>query len=696
MKMRPASLFLSRPTPTCTALSLLPLFLLAFYALRHHHGGAGPGNADRFHRAFLSSAANATLAAYLRALTLRPHVAGTPPSLDAVRLVRSHFESLGLETHVASFAPLLSYPVHASLAAHFPNGTSVDLPLTEPGLAPDAVVPYHAYSPSGSAVRARAVFVNYGREEDYAALAAAGAEVEGCVAVVRRGPLSRGDVVRAAESKGVAAVLMYTEADAASSRRGVERGTVMRGLGDPLSPGWAGVEGGEALVLDADEGEVAARFPKIPSMPVSVECAEMILASLEGSPVPPEWTETMGFRVQGVGPGPTALNFTYQGEKKVAKIHNVYAVIRGLEEPDRYILLGNHRDAWTYGAVDPNSGTAALLDIARRYARMMHEGWNPWRSIILCSWDAEEFGMIGSTEWVEQNLMTLGSKAVAYLNVDCAVQGPGFFARATPQLDELLIEITKKVKDPDNKEATVYEMWTKANGGINIQRLSGIDSDYAPFLQYAGIPSVDMYYGKDFPVYHTAYDTYDWMVNHADPLFQRHVAAAGLWGLLALRLADDLILPFNYLSYANQLQGYVDILINLLEGNISVHPLTSSIQELVLAAKEVELEAEKLSTEQMTGELKVLRRRALNDRLMLAERGFLDADGLPYGRWFKHLVYGPSDYRSKTSFFPGIAEAIWRSAGTKSGEGRASIQHEIWRVARAIQRVADVLGGRPL
>ncbi|KAI6673937.1 hypothetical protein NL676_001843 [Syzygium grande] len=690
MKIRPSSLFPSKPTPACTALSILALFLLSLFAFHHHHHHGGghdpPGNADRFRRAFLSSASNATLAAYLRSLTLRPHVAGTPPSLDTARLVRTHFQSLGLDTRVARFAPVLSYPVRASLAAHFPNGTSVDLPLAEPGLGPDAVVPYHAYSPSGSAARAPAVFANYGREEDYAALAAAGVEV--------KGELSRGDAVRAAEAKGVAAVLMYTEVDAASSRRGVERGTVMRGVGDPASPGWAGVEGGEALGLEDEE--VSARFPRIPSVPVSAECAEMILASLEGGPAPPEWTETLGFKVRGVGPGPTALNFTYQGEKKVATIHNVFAVIRGLEEPDRYILLGNHRDAWTYGAVDPNSGTAALLDIARRYALMMRMGWNPRRSIILCSWDAEEFGMIGSTEWVEQNLMILGSKAVAYLNVDCAVQGPGFFARATPQLDELLIEITKQVKDSDNKEATVYEMWTKADGGVNIKRLSGIDSDYAPFLQYAGIPSVDMYYGKDFPVYHTAYDTYDWMVNHGDPLFQRHVAAAGVWGLLALRLADDLILPFNYLSYANQLQGYVNILINLLEGNISVHPLTLSIQAIVSVAKEVELEAEKLSVERMTGELGVLRRRALNDRLMLAERGFLDADGLPYGRWFKHLVYGPSDYRSKTSFFPGIGEAIWRSMGMRSREGQAAIQHEIWRVARAIQRVADVLGGQLL
>lgn len=154
------------------------------------------------------------------------------------------------------------------------------------------------------------MFANYGREEDYAALAAAGVEVKGCVAVVRRGELSRGDAVRAAEAKGVAAVLMYTEVDAASSRRGVERGTVMRGVGDPASPGWPGVEGGEALGLEDEE--VSARFPRIPSVPVSAECAEMILASLKGGPAPPEWTETLGFKVRGVGPGPTALNFTYQ------------------------------------------------------------------------------------------------------------------------------------------------------------------------------------------------------------------------------------------------------------------------------------------------------------------------------------------------------------------------------------------------
>ncbi|KAL6332084.1 hypothetical protein AAG906_020765 [Vitis piasezkii] len=240
---------------------------------------------------------------------------------------------------------------------------------------------------------------------------------------------------------------------------------------------------------------------------------------------------------------------------------------------------------------------------------------------------------IGSTEWVEQNLLNLGSKVVAYLNVDCAVQGPGFFAGATPQLDNLLIEVAKKVQDPDSESMTIYDNWMITNKVINIQRLSGVDSDFAPLLQHAGVPSVDLYYGRDFPVYHTAFDSYNWMTNHGDPLFQRHVAVAGVWGLLALRLADDPILPFNCVSYTEQLWNYRNLLRNLVKGNVSLHPITASIQELASAAEEAEGEAKERNSEFL-----ILKKRTLNDRLMLAERGFLDADGLQGRKWFKHLV----------------------------------------------------------
>ncbi|XP_061372119.1 probable glutamate carboxypeptidase AMP1 [Gastrolobium bilobum] len=691
MMAKPTTVFATKPSPLSLFVVILILCILGFYVLHHPHSSAPSStsqNASHFQNLFLSTSSNSTISSYLRALTLHPHLAGTKPASDTTRYVLNHFTSLGLHAHTATYKTLLSYPLRSSITAHFSNGSYVDLPLTEPA-GPGVVPAYHAYSPSGSAF-ARVVFVNYGGEKDYHALGLLGVNVSGCIVLARRGGgLGRSAVVEMAEANGAVAVLVYGDGDTWS--KGFERGHVMRGIGDPLSPGWAGVDGGESLGLE--DSEVLKRFPKIPSMPLSSEIANSILYSLGGAPVPLEWRGTLRSKVMHVGPGPTILNFTYQGEKKMATIQNVFAVIKGSEEPDRYVLLGNHRDAWTYGAVDPSSGTASLLDIARRFSILSSSGWEPKRTIILCSWDAEEFGMIGSTEWVEQNLINLGSKAVAYLNVDCAVQGPGFFVRSTPQLDSLILEVTKKVKDPDSEGVSVYENWAAAGGDNNIQRLSGVDSDYAPFVQHAGVPSIDMYYGRDFPVYHTAFDSYNWMTEYGDPFFLRHVAVTGVWGLLALHLADDSILPFDYVSYANELQLYKNILSNLLDQQISLHPLTMSIQEFASAAKEANNESKKLRLQETAGCFVDMKKRAFNDRLMLAEKGFLDADGLKGRKWFKHLVFGPSNDHERLDFFPGITDSITRSTGIIERERLTAVQHEIWRVARAIQRAASALRG---
>ncbi|XP_072054078.1 probable glutamate carboxypeptidase AMP1 isoform X2 [Arachis hypogaea] len=689
----PTNAITGKPSPLETFVAILVLCILGFYTLYYPY----PVSTSTAIDLFLSSASNSTISSYLRSLTLHPHLAGTKLAADTTRLVINHFRSLNLPTHTTTYTTLLSYPLHSSVSLHFPNGSVLNLPLTEPVHFSDqtgqpVVQPYHAYSPSGSAY-ARAVFVNYGRERDYRALRAQGVHVSGCVVVVRKGGgLGRGAVVEKAEENGAVAVLVYGDGD--TWRDGFERGHVMRGVGDPLSPGWAGVDGGETLGLD--DSEVSKRFPKIPSLPLSAEVAETVLGSLGGAPVPLEWRGTLGSKVRHVGPGPTMLNFSYQGEKKVATIQNVFAVIKGCEEPDRYVLLGNHRDAWTFGAVDPSSGTAALLDIARRFSILLGSGWTPRRSIILCSWDAEEFGMVGSTEWVEQNLINLSPKAVAYLNVDCAVQGPGLFVGSTPQLDNLIVEVTKKVKDPDSEGASIYENWAVTGEDYNIQRLSAVDSDFAPFVQHAGVPSIDVYYGRDFPVYHTAYDSYNWMTEYGDPFFQRHVAVTGIWGLLALHLADDSILPFNYVSYANQLLSYKNKLSNLLDQQVSLHPLTMSIQEFASAAKQVDDESKQLRLQETAGDIVDMKKRALNDRLILAEKGFLDADGLHGRQWFKHLVFGPPrDQENKLDFFPGIADSITQgsSKATSERERVAAIQHEIWRVARAIQTAASALKG---
>ncbi|XP_058085241.1 probable glutamate carboxypeptidase AMP1 isoform X3 [Magnolia sinica] len=605
-----ASILTTRPSLPYTLLFLILLCLAGYYTFHRHHSHPSPSpsqynsqNARLFQALFLNASSNATISSFLHSLTLHPHLAGTPPALKSVQYVRGQLQASGLKTHVTEYKALLSYPARASLSAHFSNGSSADLFLREVGQSGPIVAPYHAYSPSGS-VFARAVFVNYGREEDYRELGALGVSVSGCVAVARRGSISRGGVVERAEKEGAVALLLYAEGV------GIERGTVMRGSGDPLTPGWAAVEGGEILGLE--DVEVLKRFPKIPSMPISTENARMILGSLGGPQVPDGWRDTLLDKGIRVGEGPTFLNLTYK---------------------------------------------------------------------------------IGSTEWVEQNLENLASKAVAYLNVDCAVQGPGFFASATPQLDNLLVEVTKQIKDPDSEGMTVYQTWVAANRNINVGRLSGMDSDFAAFVQHAGIASVDLYYGKDFPVYHTAFDSYDWMKKNGDPLFHRHVAVAGIWGLLALRLADDPILPFDYHSYAAQLQEHTKALSVLLDSDISLRPIKASIQELVAAANGIQ-ELKKLGEQESMENPLELWRRALNDRLMLAERGFLGADGLKGRRWFKHLVYGPpNDHESKLSFFPGIADAISRGAKITKTERQSDVQHEIWRVARAIQRAAMVLRG---
>lgn len=301
----------SKPSALCTFLLLIILCILGFYSLHYPHSteiNPNAQNALRFRQTFLSSATNYTIAAYLRALTLHPHLAGTAPSLATVNYVVSHFKNLNLQTHTAQYKTLLSYPTHSSLSAHFTNGTVHDLSLSEPSNENDdddaaAVVrPYHAYSPSGTAF-AKAVFVNYGRDVDFEAIKELNVSVKGCVVIARRGDLPRGMVVQKAEENGAVAVLLYTEGEEV---KGFERGTVMSGVGDPLTPGWAAVDDAESLELE--DTQVLKRFPKIPSMPLSFRAAQLILDSLGGAPPPEIWRVDL----RAVGPGPTILNFTYQ------------------------------------------------------------------------------------------------------------------------------------------------------------------------------------------------------------------------------------------------------------------------------------------------------------------------------------------------------------------------------------------------
>ncbi|KAL5223380.1 hypothetical protein ABZP36_028093 [Zizania latifolia] len=699
------------PRRAVTRLNPLALLVAAAFAASYHFLVAP--SPSYYHSLFLSLGSNDTAAAHLRALTLRPHLAGTEANARAAAHVVSALSSLNFPTHVAPYSVLLSYPIHRSLSLSAPGRGTTPFALvqdTYPGdpyaaVSAEAVPTFLAYASSGS-VAAEVFYANYGRPEDFAYLASRGVNVTGKVALARYGKVYRGDIVINARNAGAAAAVIYTDAkDYAAGKAfpdgpwmpptGVQIGSTFKGVGDPTTPMWASSEGCERMSVA--EAMATDDMPQIPALPVSGRDGEAILQLIGGDVAPEDWQGGDGAPVYRLGPGPTVLNLTYAGNETMATIQNVISVIEGKEEPERYIILGNHRDAWTFGAVDPNSGTAALLELAHRFSELQKKGWRPRRTIILCNWDAEEYGLVGSTEWVEENRAVLTSRTVAYLNVDSAVYGAGFYASATPQLDELLKEASKQVQNPDNETESLYDLWMASDSSSLIGRLGGGGSDYSAFVQHIGIPSVDMSMGSGYPVYHSLYDDFVWMEKFGDPLFRRHVAVASIWGLVALRLSDEEILPFNYSIYAVELEnGAIDINERLLGVPVSLSPLQKSIEEFKRAALKVDSELKALHTWKIwpssrTNPLKV---RDLNERLMMTERAFTEREGLSGRPWYKHLIYAPSlhdDYGAQV--YPGVDDAIQMAERTNTSESWRSVQHEIYRLARVINQASLVLSG---
>nr|XP_016451838.1 PREDICTED: probable glutamate carboxypeptidase 2 isoform X1 [Nicotiana tabacum] len=668
-----------------------------------------------YHSLFISDSLsdNSSIANNLYSLTKRPHVAGSKANAEAATYVLSILSSCNIKSHVTSYDVALTYPVSRSLIL---TPSSSEKPIkfgliqeiyeNDPyaDVANEVLPTFHAYARSGTAT-GPVVYANYGRVEDYATLFEMGVNVSNTVVLARYGKIYRGDIVHNAYAAGAIGVLIFTDKkdyggvkwfpdDKWMPPSGVQVGSVYDGTGDPTTPGWPST--GECERLTNEEVDDSGNVPLIPSLPISSADGDAIIRTIGGKEANVDWQGGKESPIYRVGPGPAIANLSYEGQQVISTIQNVIGVIEGEEEPDRFVILGNHRDAWTFGAVDPNSGTAALLEIAQRLEKLQKKGWRPRRTIVLCNWDAEEYGLIGSTEWVEENRELLASRVIAYLNVDCAVQAGHFRASATPQLDELIIQVAQQVQDPDNSSQTIYQSWLGSGNDTTVQvrmlgRLGGAGSDYAAFVQHIGIPALDLSFGNGYPVYHSMYDDFVWMKKFGDPMFHRHVAVASVWGLLALRLADDEVLPFNYLTYAYELQKSAE----QLEAEISVNgiklvPLYASIEKLRKAAIKIEDDIKALKAKRSWESV-----RELNDRLIMTERAFTDKDGLSSRTWYKHLIYAPArqdDYGSNS--FPGVSDAIEKAKSLKSTDSWRSVQHEVWRVARAITQASLVLSGR--
>jgi len=447
---------------------------------------------------------------------------------------------------------------------------------------------FNGYSASGDAT-AEVVYAHHGLPADYQRLRSEGVSAEGKIVIARYGGSFRGVKAKVAEENQAAALIIYSDPEDDGYHggdtypdgpwrpaSGVQRGSVLYIFhypGDPTTPDGPSVAGAPRIA-PAD----ATNMTHLPVLPLSYADARIILENLSGPVAPREWQGGLPFTYH-LGPGPAKVRLRVRMDHAIKPVWNVVAKIRGAERPDEVIVLGNHRDAWTYGGVDPNSGTTAMLEMARGLGALLRTGWRPRRSLWLCSWDAEEQGLIGSTEWTEKHAAELQQKAVAYLNLDSAVAGDRFGASAVPSLKEFLREVAADVADP--KGGSVLERANQrlrerlqrgvvpgrapsdgtepkpiAERRIDIGNL-GSGSDYTAFLDHLGIPATNFGFGGDYGVYHSIFDNHRWMKEFGDPEFLYHVAAARYYGLQALRLAQADLLPFDYQAYGQEIQKYV-------------------------------------------------------------------------------------------------------------------------------------------
>ena len=663
----------------------------------------------------------------LWALTAEPHVAGTPEDFKTAQFVLEQFRGAGLDAEIVEYRVLLPMP----------KEVKVDLvePFKRPGPTPEGsqdehatsthVPAFNAYSPSGD-VTAPVVYANYGLPEDFEQLKSLGVDVAGKIVLVRYGKCFRGVKVYVAEQNRAAGVLIYSDPAEDGYRQGdayprgpwrpstgVQRGSILYMTdyaGDPLTPGVAATK--HATRLSRKE---QATLPRVPTAPLSYEDAAPILENLAGPVAPRGWQGALPLTYH-VGPGAAKVHLKLDMDFRTRLIWNVIARIPGATEPDRWVVLGNHRDAWTYGAVDPSSGTAPLLAVARGLGQLMRQGWQPRRTIILASWDAEEFGLIGSTEWVEEHAEELARHAVAYLNMDSGVSGQHFIAAAVPSLGRLIREATQDVTDPGTGRS-VYAVWSdesgrvRREGGLPYAVLNGSlppgpeggpvgdlggGSDYTPFLQHLGVPSLDISFGGAYGVYHSLYDNFDWMQKFGDPTFRYSVAVAQIYGTLALRLANADLLPFDFADYGRALESYLDVLqVEMKKSgggkSLEFAPAKSAATRFKFTAR---LLAVRLASQDEKGDLDPGRVNAANQALLEVERAFLLDDGLPGRAWFRHAVYAPGVYTGYSAeVFPGVREAAARQDWKTAAEQLDAVCAAINRGTEALRRAVGALQG---
>ncbi len=661
---------------------------------------------------------NAALAGEeLKKLTAAPHVAGSKEDYDTAVYVADKFKAAGLETKIVPYKAWLNLPVSVMVEARdssgrvLMTGPSKEHVSSDPFQDDPRVLPaFNGSSPSGD-VTGDVVYANYGRPEDFQKLADAHIDLHGKIVLVRYGGNFRGVKVYIAQQHGAAGVLIYSDPyddgyfqgdvypkGPYRPDTGVQRGSVQymfKYPGDATTPGVASTP----ELLDAQRVPVQKieSMPSIPSLPLSYKDAEPILDHLAGPSVPRGWQGALPFAYHFGGQGSVRVHLKQTMNYTQTTIWDVIGRIAGEDDQD-WVVTGNHRDAWVYGAVDPNSGTAAMLEAVHGFGALLKDGWKPKRTIYVCSWDAEEEGLIGSTEWVEDHARQL-SRAVAYFNTDVGVSGPEFEASAVPSLKQYVREVAAEVASPQG--GSVLDHWREevaragSSASTDEERSQastttmqahvgdlGSGSDFTPFLQHAGVPSTDIGSRGKYGVYHSVYDNYAWFTHFADPTFVYEQQQARIFGLEALHMADTDVLPYDYVTYAQEIAGY------LKEANASAKKaglaLNFAKADAAAAGMRTQAEAAMQRQKSATGDATTL-----NATLRKVEDDLLDPQGLPGRAWFRHTVYAPGEYTGYAAVvIPGVNEAIDAKDRERAQRGLDALTAAIERASSDLKQAA--------
>ncbi len=625
-----------------------------------------------------------------RYFTAEPHPAGSERNNQLARYIAEQWKGQGWEdVTIHRYDVLVSFPRQIVVELKSPVEYRASLREDAYDVDPDTRHPdvrpgYLGLSASGE-ITAPIVYAHSGNPEDYELLSAQGIDVKGKVVLVRySNPYSyRGFKAYTAQQRGAAAMLIYSDPAEDGFVQGkvypdgpwgpeshIQRGAITYDFmvaGDPLTPGWASVPGARHVRM-----EEAVSLPRIMAVPLSWRDAKPLLEQMGGPFAPPSWQGGLKIRYR-LGGGDARVHVKVDMDTHIGPNYVVEARLRGEQYPDEWILLGNHRDGWEFGGVDPSSGTASMMEMTRAIGDLTKDGVRPKRTLIVCSWDGEEVGLTGSTEWGEQFEDELKHKLVAYINVDSSTSGSRFTPSAVASLAPLIVEVSKDVSAPSGR--TLYEEWksqeVQQQGGRRpikdatlVDTRIGSGSDHTVFLNFLGRPTIGLAFDGPYGVYHSVYDDFYWMNHFGDPGYRYHTLLTQVWGVLALRLANAEILPFDFAFYAANIRQFLqDIAKNPdAKQHLDFRQAFRRITEFERVARE---ERHKAQLSLAAGPVEAEKARAINQGLMAVEGNWRNPDGIPGRPWFKHILYA-ARYTYAHLELPGLTEAVekkdWETA----------------------------------